>query len=176
MGVSDLPEVHASRRRTEGRGWGGAPLGCCSCFCCWVRAEDHSQHVKLGGVTSWQGSESASLFQPRNGAEWEQAEPAEQQPCAAWPQPSFIRGVFLSFLSFLDRLFCRLRASQVALDGKESACSGGDLSSIPRSGGSPGEGTDNSLQHSCLENPMDREAWRATVHGVAKSWTQRLTL
>ena len=74
LGVSDLPEVHVSRRRTEGRGWGGAPLGCCSCFCCWVRAEDHSQHVKLGGVTSWQGSESDSLFQPRNGAEWEQAD------------------------------------------------------------------------------------------------------
>ena len=37
---------------------------------------------------------------------------------------------------------------------------------------SPGEGNGNPLQYSCLENPMDREAWRATVHGVAKSWTQ----
>ena len=42
--------------------------------------------------------------------------------------------------------------------------------SIPGSGRSPGEGNDNPLQHSCLENPMDRAAWCATVHRVAKSW------
>ena len=42
------------------------------------------------------------------------------------------------------------------------------------SGRSPGEGNGNLLQYSCLENPMDRGAWRATVHGVTKSWT-RLT-
>ena len=57
-------------------------------------------------------------------------------------------------------------------DGKESACNEGDLSSIPESGRSPGEGNDNPLQYSCLENSMDREAWRATVYGVAKSQTQ----
>jgi len=39
-------------------------------------------------------------------------------------------------------------------------------------GRSPGEGNDNPLQYSCLENPMDRGAWWATVHGVAKSWTR----
>ena len=44
-------------------------------------------------------------------------------------------------------------------DGKASACNAGDLGSIPRSGRSPGEGNDNPLQHSCLENPMDRGAW-----------------
>ena len=43
---------------------------------------------------------------------------------------------------------------------------------IPGSGRSPGEGNDNPLQDSCLENPMDRGAWRATVHRVAKSQTQ----
>jgi len=43
--------------------------------------------------------------------------------------------------------------------GKESACSTGDLGSIPGSGRSPGEGNGNSLQYSCLENPMDRGAW-----------------
>ena len=43
-----------------------------------------------------------------------------------------------------------------------------DSGSIPGSGRSPGEGDDNSLQYSCLENPMDRGAWRATVHGVAE--------
>ena len=46
-----------------------------------------------------------------------------------------------------------------------------DVSSIPESGGSPGVGNGNPLQYSCLENSMDRGAWRATVHGVAKSQT-----
>ena len=49
-----------------------------------------------------------------------------------------------------------------------SACNAGDLSSIPGSGRSPGEGNGNSLQYSCLENPMDGGVWWATVHGVAR--------
>ena len=53
-----------------------------------------------------------------------------------------------------------------------SASNAGDLGSIPRSGRSPGEGNGNPLQYSCLENPMDRGAWWATVHGVTKSWTR----
>ena len=48
----------------------------------------------------------------------------------------------------------------------------GYASLIPGSGRSPGEGNGNPLQDSCLENPMDREAWWATVHGVTKSWIQ----
>ena len=48
----------------------------------------------------------------------------------------------------------------------------GDTSSIPGSGRSPGEGTGNPLQYSCLGNLKDKEAWQATVHGVAKSQTQ----
>ena len=55
---------------------------------------------------------------------------------------------------------------------KESTCNVGDQGSILGLGRSPGEGNGNPLQYSCLENPMDREAWWATVHGVAKSWTQ----
>ena len=43
---------------------------------------------------------------------------------------------------------------------------------MPRSGRSPGGGRVNPLQYSCLENPMDRGAWQATVHRVAKSWTR----
>ena len=58
------------------------------------------------------------------------------------------------------------------LDGKESACSAGDPSSIPGLGKSPGEGHGSPLQYSCLENPMDGGAWWATVHGVAKIRTQ----
>ena len=58
------------------------------------------------------------------------------------------------------------------LDGKESTCNAGDLGSILGSGRSPGEGNGYPLQYSCLENPMDRGAWRATVHGVPKSQTR----
>ena len=47
----------------------------------------------------------------------------------------------------------------------------GDLSSIPGSGRSPGEGNGNPLQYSCLDNSVDRGAWWATVHGVTKSQT-----
>ena len=47
-----------------------------------------------------------------------------------------------------------------------------DLGSITGSGRSPGGGCGNPLQYSCLENPMDREAWQATVHVNAQSWTQ----
>ena len=55
-------------------------------------------------------------------------------------------------------------------DGKELACSVRDLSSMPGLGRSPEEGNGNPLQYSCLGNPMDKGAWRATVHGVEKSW------
>ena len=53
-----------------------------------------------------------------------------------------------------------------------SACNVGDLGSIPGSGRSSGEGNGNPLQYSCLENPMDRGAWWAAVHGVVKSRTR----
>ena len=56
------------------------------------------------------------------------------------------------------------------LSGKESACNA-DVSSVPDSGRSLGEGNDNPLQYSCLRNPMDRGAWWATVSGVANSQT-----
>ena len=59
--------------------------------------------------------------------------------------------------------------------GKESAFSvldAGDVDLIRGSGRSPGGGQGNPLQYSCLENPMDRGAWWATVRGVSKSWMQ----
>ena len=56
-------------------------------------------------------------------------------------------------------------------NGKESACTVGDLGSIPGLGRSPGEGNGNPLQCLCLDKPMDRGAWWAIVHRVLKSWT-----
>ena len=57
-------------------------------------------------------------------------------------------------------------------DGKASVYNAGDLGLIPGLGRSPGEGNGNPLQYYCLENPMDRGAWQATVYGVAKSQTR----
>ena len=54
---------------------------------------------------------------------------------------------------------------------KESSCNV-DLGSIPALGGSSREGNDNPLQYSCLENPLDKGAWQATVHGVTKRQTE----
>ena len=51
---------------------------------------------------------------------------------------------------------------------KESVCNAGDLGLIPGSGRSPGEGNGNPFHYSWLENPMDRKAWQAIVHGVAR--------
>ena len=54
-------------------------------------------------------------------------------------------------------------------NGKESACNPRDMGLIPGSRRSPGVGNGNKFQYSCLEDSMGREAWWATVHGVAKS-------
>ena len=59
----------------------------------------------------------------------------------------------------------------VGSERKESACIAGDPGSIPGSGRSPGEGNGTRLQYSRLENPMNKGAWWATVHGVTKSQT-----
>ena len=56
-------------------------------------------------------------------------------------------------------------------DNKEFACNAGDPGSVPGSGGYPGEGNGNPLQYSCLDNPMDRGPWWATVHVDTKSQT-----
>ena len=67
------------------------------------------------------------------------------------------------------------RASQAALGVKNPSANAGDprdMSSIPGSGRSLGGGHGNPLQYSCLENPRDRGAWQATVHGIAKSEAQ----
>ena len=65
-------------------------------------------------------------------------------------------------------------ASQVVLVIQNLPSNAGDVKdvgSVPESGRSPGGGHGNTLQYSCLENPMDRGAWQAAVHMVTKSWT-----
>ena len=57
----------------------------------------------------------------------------------------------------------------MGFSGGSAAGDAVDVGSIPGSGRSPGEENGNPLQYSCLENPMDRGAWRAMVHGIAKS-------
>ena len=66
-------------------------------------------------------------------------------------------------------------APQLALVVKNPPSNAGDardVGLIPGLGRSPEEGNGNLLQYSCLENPMDREAWQVTVHGVAESWAR----
>ena len=70
------------------------------------------------------------------------------------------------------RVRVRVGVSLVAQMGKNPPANEGDSNLIPDSGRSPGEGNSSSLQCSCLENPMDRGAWWATVHGDAKSQTR----
>ena len=77
--------------------------------------------------------------------------------------------------SLIESKCPQLRASQVVLVIKNPPASEGDVKdvgSIPALGRNPGGGHGIPLQYSCLENTMDRRAWQATVHGVAKSWTR----
>ena len=85
---------------------------------------------------------------------------------SSWPRD----GICISCISCIGRwILCSFPSGS---DGKESACNVGDPGSISGLGRSPGEGNGNPLQYSCLENPMNERAWRATVHGVTKSWTR----
>ena len=72
----------------------------------------------------------------------------------------------------LEYTYFSILAFPCGSEAKKSAHNAGDLSSIPGLGKSPGEENGNPLQFSCLENPMDREAWQATVHDITKSQTQ----
>ena len=61
-----------------------------------------------------------------------------------------------------------MRGFPHSLIGKSSACNAGDPGLIPESGRYPGEGNDNLLQYSCLENPMDKGGLVGTIHGIAR--------
>ena len=114
----------------------------------------------------------AGLSVPRNYcSEWSQHR--DLNPYLQNLTPLFPRGRKLAQQS------CILFKSQSLLEGfagssnsKESACNARDSGLIPGSGISPGEGTGNALQYSCLGNSMARGVWWATVHGIAKSQTR----
>ena len=76
------------------------------------------------------------------------------------------------FYKIIYNKLCILKSFLGGSDGKESACNVRELGSIPGSGRSPGEENGSPPQYSCLENPMDKGAWRARVPGVAKSQTR----
>ena len=79
----------------------------------------------------------------------------------------------LAFLLFMGNICdCYSQVAPVVKKPPANTRDARDAGSIPGSGRAPGEGNGNPLQHSCLENSVDRGAWWATVHGVAKSWTQ----
>ena len=93
------------------------------------------------------------------------------------PVPPALAGRFLtiglpgkSIKNYLFNISTECRGLPCDSGSKESSCNAGDPGSMQ--GNSPGEGSGNPLQYSCLENSMDRGAWRATLHGVAKSQTR----
>ena len=81
----------------------------------------------------------------------------------------------MCMLKHLEGRTPALRSFSGSSVGKESVRSAGNLGSIPGSERSPEEGNGNPLQCSSLENPVDRGAWRPTVHGVAESWATECT-
>ena len=102
-----------------------------------------------------------------------QSTSASQGRADAFPPAGANHGsyVHIIILPFFEAVAGTLVKQEVpgGSDGKESACNAGDPGFIPGSGGSPGGGKGCPLQHSCMENPMDREAWG--LYGVPKSQT-----
>jgi len=82
--------------------------------------------------------------------------------------PSFSLLFSSSMITLAKLTSSFLRGFSGDSDGKQSACNAGGPASISGLGRSPGEGNDNPLQDSCLENSRDRGAWQATVHGIVK--------
>ena len=86
----------------------------------------------------------------------------------------------LRWCNSINKSLCELHLCKISWDdgfpggasGKESTCKAGDSGLIPGSGRVPGEGYGSPLQYSCLENPLDRGAWWAAVHGATKSQTR----
>ena len=99
--------------------------------------------------------------------------PAGDEPPSAFPHKSE-EGIpgYTSALGLDGPAYCHNAQGFPAGSAvKDLPANAGDVGLIPGSGRSPGKGSGDPLQYSCLENPMGRGAWRATVYGIAKSWT-----
>ena len=80
--------------------------------------------------------------------------------------------IFIDVIKIDTIIFRMKKGFPASSAGKESACNAGDLCFIPGLEGSPGGGHHNPLKYSCLEIPLEREVWRAIVHGFPKSWAR----
>ena len=130
-------------------------------------------HNKRAKEQSWGNILLARATQP-----YEQVVKIEIKSASRW---GLLSGFFFCFFFFEKKkrvIFSLFRRNYTyrdfpgGADSKVSAYNVGDVGLIPGSGRSSGEGNGNPLQYSCLENPVDRGAWWATVHGVAKSRTR----
>ena len=83
--------------------------------------------------------------------------------------------ILISIVFFDEASFGRISGFPGGAVVENPPANAGDTGVIPGLGRSPGEGNGHPLQYFCLENPMDREVWWATVHGVSKSWTRLRT-
>ena len=81
--------------------------------------------------------------------------------------PKVVVIIIITLLKILNILSWWLSGKESACNARDAPCTG-DIGLIPGSGRSPGEGNDNPLQYSCLENLVNREAWQATVHGITR--------
>ena len=94
--------------------------------------------------------------------------------CAFTVRTTTLLRLFIAFF-FLNSWYLTWASLVTGLSNQESACNAGDIDSIPGLRRSSGGGNDNPLQYPCLENPMERGAWRAADHGVSKSRVQLST-
>ena len=113
----------------------------------------------------------AIIKKTRNCKYWRGCEKREA-PCPP-PLPFQCDSYIWLFLIWIlyDKLVTAARGFLGSSAVKNLPANSGDMGLIPELGRSPGEGNGNLLQYSCLEKPMVRGTWQATVHGVTKSWT-----
>ena len=151
-----------------------------TCAGCWMSLLQSVAHMCLpSGTFCSQNAKGGIIFQSHSSCWRLESRCGAEGSCPAWSREGVTMTLrssvsWLAVLRNLEIMSTRNygRASQVALVVKNlpaNAREVRDAGSIPGSGRSPGGGHGNPLQHSCLENPMEREAWQATVHRVTQS-------
>ena len=134
---------------------------------CIVYRRIQGKHLQVAYL-SWLISQKIWIFFPFDIVSWSPS-------FLHYPDQMLLRTnmEILHILAFSKLLKCVLNSLCFSFSGgEESFCNAGNSGSTPELGRSPGEWNDNPLQYSCPGNPMDRGTWWATVHGIAKNWTQ----